>query len=121
MDALAKLGINPIYLLSQLLVFSVLAYLLGKLMYNPILNMLEKRKEVIAKGLEDARAAEEARAKADEEAKTRERHLQKIRGEFEKIQKNLNKYSLTTEETMVMGDNAVAWGGYAIEVTPPPT
>jgi F-type H+-transporting ATPase subunit b len=42
--------------------------LLGKFMYNPILNMLEKRKEVIAKGLEDARAAEEARARADEEA-----------------------------------------------------
>lgn len=68
MDALAKLGINPIYLLSQIVVFSFLAYLLGKLMYNPILNMLEKRKEVIAKGLEDARAAEEARAHADEEA-----------------------------------------------------
>ncbi len=68
MDAVAKLGINPIYLLSQIVVFSVLAFLLGKFMYNPILNMLEKRKERIAKGLEDARAADEARAKADEEA-----------------------------------------------------
>ncbi len=27
--------------------------------------------------------------------------------------------SLTPGETLVMGDNAVAWGGYAIEVTPP--
>ena len=68
MDALARLGINPIYLLSQIVVFSVLAFLLGKFLYNPILDMLEKRKERIAKGLEDARAAEEARAKADEAA-----------------------------------------------------
>ena len=68
MDAVAKLGINPIYLLSQIIVFAILAFLLAKLLYNPILNMLEKRKEQIAKGLEDARAAEEARARADEEA-----------------------------------------------------
>lgn len=40
-------------------------------------------------------------AKADEEAKTRERHLQKIRGEFEKIEKNLNKYSLKTRKKIV--------------------
>jgi F-type H+-transporting ATPase subunit b len=68
LDALGRLGINPIYLLSQIVVFSVLAFLLGRFLYNPILDMLEKRKERIAKGLEDARAAEEARAKADEAA-----------------------------------------------------
>jgi F-type H+-transporting ATPase subunit b len=68
LDALARLGINPIYLLSQIVVFAVLAFLLSKLLYNPVLNMLEKRKDRIAKGLEDARAAEEARAKADEAA-----------------------------------------------------
>ena len=37
-------------------------------------------------------------AKADEEGKTRERHLGKVRAAFEKIQKNLNKYSLKTRE-----------------------
>ena len=67
MEALNNLGINPIYLLSQILTFAVLAFLLVKFLYNPILDMLEKRKEVIAKGLEDARAAGEARARADEE------------------------------------------------------
>jgi len=39
--------------------------------------------------------------KATEEAKTRERHLQKIREEFEKIEKNLNKYTLKTREKIV--------------------
>jgi F-type H+-transporting ATPase subunit b len=68
LEALSNLGINPIYLLSQIVTFGLLAFLLSRLLYNPILNMLETRRERIAQGLEDARAAEEARAKADEEA-----------------------------------------------------
>ena len=40
-------------------------------------------------------------AKAKEEAKTRQRHLDKIRIEFETVQKNLNKYSLKTREKIV--------------------
>lgn len=40
-------------------------------------------------------------AKAAVEAKTRERHLGKIRAEFQKIEKNLNKYSLKTREKIV--------------------
>ncbi len=40
-------------------------------------------------------------AKAAEEAKTRERHMNKICTEFETITKNLNKYSLKTEEKIL--------------------
>jgi transposase len=40
-------------------------------------------------------------AKAQEEAKTRQRHMDKIRTEFEAVQKNLNKYSLKTREKIV--------------------
>lgn len=36
-------------------------------------------------------------AKAQKQAATRERHLQKIRAEFEHVQKNLGKYSFKTE------------------------
>jgi hypothetical protein len=39
-------------------------------------------------------------AKAREEAATRERHVAKIREQFEAVQKNLNRYSLTTEEVI---------------------
>lgn len=39
-------------------------------------------------------------AKERQEAATRERHLDKIRAEFETIVRNLNKYSLKTEETI---------------------
>lgn len=37
-------------------------------------------------------------AKATEEAKTRQRHIDKTKVEFEKISKNLNKYTLKTRE-----------------------
>ncbi|MCI0364027.1 MAG: IS1634 family transposase [Phycisphaerales bacterium] len=39
-------------------------------------------------------------AKERQEAATRERHVAKIRAEFETIVRNLNKYSLKTEETI---------------------
>jgi transposase len=40
-------------------------------------------------------------AKAVQEAKTRERHVAKIREGFEKVERNLNKYSLVTEEKII--------------------
>jgi transposase len=39
-------------------------------------------------------------AKAERQAETRERHLTKIRAEFEWVQKNLGKYSLKTDEAI---------------------
>ena len=39
--------------------------------------------------------------KARDEAKTRERHIEKIREEFEKVLRNLNKFSLKTEDKIV--------------------
>jgi transposase len=40
-------------------------------------------------------------AKARQEAETRERHVSKIREGFEAIERNLNKYSLTTQEKIL--------------------
>lgn len=40
-------------------------------------------------------------AKAREEAATRERHVAKIREEFEAVERNLNKYKLKTKEAIV--------------------
>jgi hypothetical protein len=40
-------------------------------------------------------------AKERQEAATRERHVAKIQEEFEAVEKNLNKYSLKTEEAVI--------------------
>ncbi len=42
-----------------------------------------------------------SRSKARQEATTRERHVAKIRAEFEAVERNLNRYSLTTQEAIL--------------------
>ncbi len=62
------LGINLGTFILQLLSFAILLVVLRKWVYTPILNMLDKRRESIAKGLEDARVAAEARSNAEKDA-----------------------------------------------------
>jgi len=64
---LENLGINLGFLVSQLINFSLLAVLLWLLLYKPVLNMLNQRKERIARSMADVDAAREAAAKAQQE------------------------------------------------------
>jgi len=65
---LAPLGINLTFLISQIVNFILLLLVLRLWAWKPILSMLEKRKQTISQGLEDARVAAEARANAEKEA-----------------------------------------------------
>jgi F-type H+-transporting ATPase subunit b len=65
---LEGLGINLGYLLVQIFNFLIILIILVGWMYKPVLNMLQKRREKIAQGLEDARVAADARANAEKEA-----------------------------------------------------
>jgi F-type H+-transporting ATPase subunit b len=62
------LGINLGYLIVQILNFAILMVVLRVWAYKPIIGLLEKRRETIAQGLEDARIAAEARENAENEA-----------------------------------------------------
>jgi F-type H+-transporting ATPase subunit b len=64
-----KLGINIGYLIMQVLLFTILFNVLKGYLYTPILNMMDERKQRIAKGLEDARQAAIARDNAEAESK----------------------------------------------------
>ena len=88
MDILNNLGINPIFLLAQILNFVVLALLLRALLYRPITKMLDERRAKIEKGLEDARAAETARANAEAE---RQSVLDAARAEAQKLRAEANQ------------------------------
>ena len=83
-----QLGINPIFLLSQIVNFAVLAFLLHRFAYKPILKMLDQRRERIEKGLEDARLAEEARANAEQE---RQQILDGARAEAQRVVAEANE------------------------------
>ena len=63
-----KLGLNLGYLLLQIFNFLILLVILRAWVYKPILGLLDKRRQNIAQGLEDARVAAEARASAEKEA-----------------------------------------------------
>ena len=72
---MAALGFDFSLILAYLLNFGILLYLLHRFAYEPILNMLEQRKQNIAEGLA---AADKVRAEAEEEK-------QKLQAEFEKV------------------------------------
>jgi len=65
---MAALGINLGLLIVQIIAFTILILTLNAWVYQPMLNMMESRKQKIAQGLEDARVAAEARASAEKEA-----------------------------------------------------
>jgi F-type H+-transporting ATPase subunit b len=67
---LEALGINLGYLLVQIGSFVILILVLRAWAYHPILGILEKRRNAIAKGLEDAHIAGEARSHAEIDAAT---------------------------------------------------
>ncbi len=93
MDILNNIGINPIFLLAQIVNFVVLAVLLRALLYGPVTKMLDERRAKIEKGLEDARQAEVARANAEAERQT---ILDGARAEAQKIRAEANQQAEQT-------------------------
>jgi F-type H+-transporting ATPase subunit b len=68
---LEKLGINLGLLVSQLINFGLLTALLYMLLYKPVLNLLNQRRERIARSMADADAARESAARAQQEYERR--------------------------------------------------
>ena len=62
------LGINLGLLIVQIIAFTIVFLTLNAWVYQPMLNMMESRKQKIAQGLEDAREAANARANAEKDA-----------------------------------------------------
>lgn len=62
------LGLNLGFLILQILAFIIILLTLNAWVYKPLLDIMETRKNKIAKSLEDARVAAEARADAEKDA-----------------------------------------------------
>ena len=63
-----QLGLNLGFILVYLFNFLIMLVVLRVWVYKPLLGLLDKRRQNIAQGLEDARVAAEARANAEKEA-----------------------------------------------------
>jgi F-type H+-transporting ATPase subunit b len=61
------LGINLGYLVSQIINFTILAVLLYRVAYKPVLGMMDERRSRIEKGMKDAEDAAKKAAEAQEE------------------------------------------------------
>jgi F-type H+-transporting ATPase subunit b len=62
--------INIKILIAQIINFSVILFVLAKYAYKPILVLLEKRKQTIAEGLENAENAKKELAKSESKAQS---------------------------------------------------
>ncbi len=67
MEALSKLGIDFKVLLAQIVNFGILLAILTKLLYRPILNMLEQRRKRIEDSLKKADEIDKKAASMEEE------------------------------------------------------
>ena len=73
-----QLGIEPNLLLAQIVNFLIIFFVLSKLLYKPILGMLDKRKKEIAAGLE---LTEKMRAEEEKMNGRKEKLLEDARKE----------------------------------------
>ncbi len=70
-ELFAAFGIDWHLLIAQAVNFGIVLVALWYFLYKPVLAMLAKRQQVVAKGVEDAKLAEKMLASADDEALTR--------------------------------------------------
>lgn len=67
-ELFSTFGVDWKLLLTQMINFGVLLFVLKRYAYGPVLSMLQKRKEIIAKGLDDSAKAEKSLLLANENA-----------------------------------------------------
>lgn len=91
-DLFSKLGIDGQLLAAQLVNFTVLIAILYKLLYKPMLDMFQKRKNIISRSLQEAKKIEED-FKNLEQAKELEMREARV-----KSQDVINKAVLLAEE-----------------------
>lgn len=90
------LGVNWGLLITQIINFALLVFVLYRFLYNPVLNMLQERRERIREGLAEA---ERVRAEAEEQRKQYEAELARQRQESqERIQRAMKASEEAREE-----------------------
>ena len=77
-----QLGIQPVQLLAQILNFLILAFVLSKFLYKPILTTLENRRKKIQEGLE---YTQKLKLELEKNEKKRQEIILKAKEEAKKI------------------------------------
>jgi F-type H+-transporting ATPase subunit b len=93
-----ELGIEPILLLAQIINFGIVVFLLKKLLYKPVLTMLDKRRNEIQKGLE---LTEKMKSEQEKFEKKRETLLDEARKQAKVIIEDAKKQGKEKEKEIV--------------------
>ena len=103
MKIIEEFGINPYLLLAQVVNFTILLFLLKKILYKPILKVLEERKVKIVRSLKEA---EDIEKRLVETAKEQEKILEKARSEAANLISEVKKESKELSEKMLADTRA---------------
>jgi F-type H+-transporting ATPase subunit b len=95
---LESLGINPTYLIGQIINFGILLFVLTKFLYKPILKILDARAKKIAEGI---KAAEESIKEKEKMDSTKKEQMLQTRREVEKILAQAKQEAKSLKEQMI--------------------
>jgi len=93
-----KLGIEPKLLIAQIINFLIIVFVLSKLLYKPILNMLAKRKKEIEEGL---KLTEKMRLEEEKFNEKKQKMLETTRGEAQAILEESRKQAKEEEKEII--------------------
>src|SRR3989344_2957239 len=95
MEILKQFGVQPILLAAQVVNFLILLFILKKLLYKPLLKVLDERKKRIEESLENAEKIQKKLLETEEE---KEKILAKASGEVQKMLDETKKEIGTMKE-----------------------
>ena len=98
MDALVAFGVNWKLLLIQVINFSLLIFILHRYLYKPLFIMLEKRQQMISKGIQDAN---DATREKEQIVSEKEGIIRSAREEGGKIVDSLHKQGIEEERKII--------------------
>ncbi|MDP2638209.1 MAG: F0F1 ATP synthase subunit B [Candidatus Levybacteria bacterium] len=109
MEIIKNFGLNPILLVAQIVNFLIIFFILKKLLYKPILDLLNKRKITIQEGIKQA---EEARVKLEKVIVEEKNILKSAQTQARKIIEDATNESVETarrlnEEAKKQSENII--------------
>jgi F-type H+-transporting ATPase subunit b len=96
-----KLGIQPVLLIAQLVNFGIIVFLLNKLLYKPILSLLEKRRK---EAIEAATVGERMKQEEEKAGKAREKMMETAKKDIQAMMEKARKDA--KEEANSITENA---------------
>lgn len=105
MELITKLGIDWKLLVTQIINFFVLLFVLYRFVYRPVLESMEKRSKMIEKGVHDAKKSEE---KLQEIERLRDQKMAETEKEIGRLFEKAKKDAESVKQELIVAANSQA-------------